>query len=51
MTIAEIDHTEIRNRSDFVAVVERLRDDPRPVSLLVYDRNGNTGYFAVRPGE
>jgi serine protease Do len=51
MTIAEIDHTEIKNRSDYVAVVERLRDDSRPVSLLVYDRNGNTGYFAVRPGE
>jgi Do/DeqQ family serine protease len=51
MTIAEIDHSKIRNHSEYMAVVERLSENPRPVSLLVYDRNGNTGYFAVRPVE
>ncbi len=50
MTIAEIDHTEITDRADYMTVVSRLRDSSRPVSLLVYDRDGNTGYFAVRPG-
>jgi S1-C subfamily serine protease len=50
MIIAEIDHTEIRNRADYLEVVRRLSDVTRPVSLLVYDRRGNTGYIAIRPG-
>jgi serine protease Do len=50
MIIAEIDHTEIRNRADYLEVVKRLSDVTRPVSLLVYDRRGNTGYIAIRPG-
>ncbi|MBI5868007.1 MAG: PDZ domain-containing protein, partial [candidate division Zixibacteria bacterium] len=49
MIISEIDHTEIKNRADFLDVVRKLGDVTRPVSLLVYDRRGNTGYIAVRP--
>lgn len=49
MIIAEIDHTEIEDRDDFMRVVERLESRDKPVSMLVYDRRGNTGYFAVRP--
>jgi Do/DeqQ family serine protease len=49
MIISEIDHTEIRNREDYQEVVKRLGEMTRPVSLLVYDRRGNTGYIAVRP--
>ena len=50
MTIAEIDHAEIKDGADYLAVVSKLRESSKPVSLLVYDREGNTGYFAVRPG-
>ena len=49
MIISEIDHSEIRSRSDYLEVVNRLKDVTHPVSLLVYDRRGNTGYIAVRP--
>ncbi len=49
MIIAEIDHTEIEDRDDFMRVVERIEQRDKPVSMLVYDRRGNTGYFAVRP--
>ena len=49
MVISEINHSEIRNRTDYLEVVKRLGDVSRPVSLLVFDRRGNTGYIAVRP--
>ena len=49
MIISEIDHTEIKNRADYLDVVGKLGEVTRPVSLLVYDRRGNTGYIAVRP--
>jgi len=49
MIISEIDHTEIRDQADYERVVDRLKDNDKPVSMLVYDRRGNTGYFAVRP--
>ena len=49
MIISEIDHTEIRNQADYQKVVTRLQGSDKPVSMLVYDRRGNTGYFAVRP--
>ncbi len=49
MIIGEIDHTEIKNRADYVNVISRMGEATRPVSLLVYDRSGDTGYIAVRP--
>lgn len=49
MIISEIDHTSIRNRADFAEAASRANEDRKPVSLLVYDRRGGTGYFAVRP--
>ncbi len=49
MIIAEINHQEIRNLSDYNEVVNALADRRKAVSLLVYDRRGNTGYIAVRP--
>jgi len=47
--IGEIDHVAIKNRADFVDVAAKASTDGKPVSLLVYDRRGGTGYFAVRP--
>ncbi|MEW5876200.1 MAG: Do family serine endopeptidase [Candidatus Zixiibacteriota bacterium] len=47
--IGEIDHVAIKNRADFVDVAAKASAGGKPVSLLVYDRRGSTGYFAVRP--
>ena len=49
MIISEINHTEIRNRADYLEVAKRAAGNTRPVTFLVYDRRGNTGYIAVRP--
>jgi serine protease Do len=47
--IGEIDHVVIKNRADFVDVATKATTEGKPVSLLIYDRRGGTGYFAVRP--
>jgi serine protease Do len=49
MIIAEINHQEVRNSSDYAEIVDALADRRKAVSLLVYDRRGQTGYIAVRP--
>jgi serine protease Do len=49
MVIGEIDHQQIENLEDYHRVVGALADRKKAVSLLVYDRRGNTGYIAVRP--
>ncbi len=49
MIIAEIDHQSIGNKSEYNRVVSELADRKKPISLLVYDRRGNTGYIAIRP--
>jgi len=49
MIIAEINHQKISNIEDYRRVVGFLADRRKAVSVLVYDRRGNTGYIAVRP--
>ncbi|MFC1475757.1 Do family serine endopeptidase [Candidatus Zixiibacteriota bacterium] len=49
MVIGEIDHQVIEDLEDYNRVIGALADRKRAVSLLVYDRRGNTGYIAVRP--
>jgi S1-C subfamily serine protease len=49
MIISQINHTEIKNRTDYLEVAKRSAGTTRPVTFLVYDRRGNTGYIAVRP--
>jgi len=49
MIIAEIDHQKISNKQDYLRVVSTMADRKKAVSLLIYDRRGNTGYIAVRP--
>jgi hypothetical protein len=49
-TLEEIDAFLADDSPDaYERVVDRLKDNDKPVSMLVYDRRGNTGYFAVRP--
>lgn len=49
MIIAEIDHRKVGNLEDYQQVINSLAERKKAVSLLVYDRGGNTGYIAVRP--
>jgi len=49
MIIGEIDHRVIEDIDDYNMVVGSMTDRKKAVSLLVYDRRGNTGYIAVRP--
>jgi Do/DeqQ family serine protease len=49
MVIGEIDHQVLMDIEDYNRVVGSLAGRKKAVSLLVYDRRGNTGYIAVRP--
>ena len=49
MVIGEIDHQKVINMEEYSRVVGTLAGRKKAVSLLVYDRRGNTGYIAVRP--
>lgn len=47
--IIEIDRFVIKNMDDYRKVTAQLRDKRNPISLIIYDTEGNTRWVAINP--